>query len=58
MKNTEEEAPEEPKKRWIGGEVDTSLYKELKAIAEADDVPLTIIYRWALKDFVAGRKTA
>lgn len=59
MTNTPEEAPPEPKaktKQWIGGEIPISLYDDLKKIAETDMVPLTIVYRWALSDYVAGRK--
>lgn len=51
--------PEPPAKtkQWIGGEVPMDLYLELKKIAEADMVPMTVVYRWALADFVAGRKS-
>jgi hypothetical protein len=51
-------APPEPKqktKQWIGGEIPIDLYNALKKIAEDDMVPLTIVYRWALSDYVAGR---
>ena len=56
---TEPEPPAKIKtKHWIGGEVPMDLYEDLVAIAEADEVPLTVVYRWALRDFVAGRKAA
>lgn len=59
MSEQAEEAPQEPKaktKQWIGGEIPIPLYDALKEIAEEDMVPLTVVYRWALSDYVAGRK--
>lgn len=54
-------APEPPAKKktkkWIGGEVPIDLYDALAEIAQEDEVPLTIVYRWALRDFVAARKS-
>jgi hypothetical protein len=50
-----QEEPRKKTKQWIGGEVPVDLYDQLKKIAEADMVPLTIVYRWALSDYVAGR---
>ncbi len=58
MEEAKEGAPQGPKektKQWIGGEVPVSLYDALKKIAEEDMVPLTVVYRWALSDYVAGR---
>lgn len=52
-------APPEPKqktKQWIGGEIPIKLYDDLKKIAEDDMVPLTVVYRWALSDYVARRE--
>lgn len=45
-----------PGKKWVGGEIDEALYDDLNAIAKADMVPMTVVMRWALADFVAGRK--
>jgi hypothetical protein len=45
-----------PGKKWVGGEIDEALYDELSKIAKADMVPMTVVMRWALADFVAGRK--
>jgi hypothetical protein len=60
MAGTEEEPegqePPAKTKQWIGGEIPMDLYLSLKKIAEADEVPLTIVYRWALRDYVEGRK--
>lgn len=50
--------PKKKTKQWIGGYIPIDLYDGLKAIAKADEVPLSILYRWALRDFVAGRKDA
>lgn len=52
----EGQEPEAKTKKWIGGEVPVELYDELSKIAKADMVPMTVVYRWALADFVAGRK--
>jgi hypothetical protein len=56
--NTEGEAPQKKTKQWVGGEIPIDLYDDLKRIAKDDMVPLTVVYRWALADFVAGRKSA
>jgi len=55
-KKPEGQEPPAKTKQWIGGEVPMALYEELKKIADADMVPMTVVYRWALADFVAGRK--
>lgn len=44
-----------PGKKWVGGEIDEALYDKLSKIAKADMVPMTVVMRWALADFVAGR---
>ena len=44
---------EEPKIHHIGADVPMDLFRQLKAKAEEDGVPYTVIIRWALQDFLA-----